>query len=147
MEQDIGFRYFFQGGAEGRHQHGRQFLNKTDRIGEQNVLPTRQLGAARRGIEGGEKLIGRKHIGAAQRIEQRAFAGIRVANQSDHGRPRLTTVTAVQTALLPKLFELLFEKGNPAADLAPVNFQLRFTRSTYTDTTARATRAPTTLAC
>jgi hypothetical protein len=83
VEEDGSLVDFLERGAERRDQEGRQIVDETDGVGEQHLPTTGHGAAARSGIEGGEELILGHHRRPGQRVEQRALAGVRVANQRD----------------------------------------------------------------
>ncbi len=54
MQQKVSLHYFFQGGFECLHQPMRQFSNKTDGIGQQNVVIARKSETTRCRIKSSE---------------------------------------------------------------------------------------------
>ena len=52
MEDQVGLDHLLQGGAEGRHQHGRQVGNEADRIGHDDAGAVRQVDRAQCRVEG-----------------------------------------------------------------------------------------------
>ena len=74
-------RDFFERCLEAGDQMVRQIADETDRVAQQHRPPAGQLPAPRARVERGEQLVFGQHVGAGERVEQRALAGVRVADQ------------------------------------------------------------------
>ena len=78
------------------------------------------------GIERGEQLVARGDLGAGQRVEQRGFAGVGVADQGDHRERHAPAGVAVQAAGAAHLLQLLLQPHDAVADQPPVGLDLGF---------------------
>ena len=86
LHDQRGFLDFFQRGAERRDQIGRQIAQKSDCVREQRAAARRQAHGANGGIERGEHFRGSQHVGMRQRVEERGFSGVGVADQRNHAQ-------------------------------------------------------------
>ena len=62
VQQHIRFGHLFERGAKGSDQHRWQLLDKTDRIGQHDLVTAGQRHTPRCWIKRGKKLIGRQYI-------------------------------------------------------------------------------------
>ena len=69
MEQQARIGGFFEGGLEGLHQCRRQIRDKPHGIGKQHRPQMFYVDPGKGGIECGEQLIGRIHLGGGDAIE------------------------------------------------------------------------------
>ena len=79
---------------------------------------------ADRRIERGEELIAGDHGRFRQRVEQRRFAGIGVADQGHHRQGHAPARLALQAAGALHILELLLELGDALLDEPPVDLEL-----------------------
>ena len=88
MQKQVRLPGLFQRRPEAGDQMVRQIADEPDRIAQQHGPPARQLPAAGPRVERGEQQVLGENVGAGQRIEQRALAGVGVADQRNgHLRP------------------------------------------------------------
>src|SRR3984893_4077319 len=80
-------------------------------------------------IEGGEQRILRPHRSLGQRIEQRRFSGIGVADQRYYRIRHALAVLAMKRAGACHPFEIALDPDNPLADLAAIGLDLGLARA------------------
>ena len=98
---------------------------------KQHRAPAGQLPAAGARVERGEQLVLGQHVGAGQLVEQRALAGVRVADERD----RHAIAARGHFALLAAqhAVQLAAQLGDPLLDQPAVGFQLLFARAAHAD--------------
>ena len=79
----------------------------------------------------------RQHSGARQRIEQRRFSCVRIADQSNSGNWRGFATLALLRADAAHIFQLLLDMPYASRNLPTVRFQLRFARASRADAAAQ----------
>ncbi len=93
--------------------------------------------AANRRIERGKHLRRRQYVGLGQRIEQRRFAGVGVADQRHRrDRHRLAPLPLLR-ANAAHVLDLLFDVPDAPVDLPAIGLELRFTRTARADAAAQ----------
>ena len=104
---------------------------KPDRVAQQHGPPAGQLPAAGPRVERGEQGVLDENVGAGQGVQQRALAGVGVADQRDGHLP----AAGGHLALLRRsiVFSSLPQIGDPLLDHAAVHFQLLFARPAQAD--------------
>ena len=134
MQQQVGLPGFFQRGLEAGNQVVRQVANEAHRVAQQHGAPAGQVPPSGAGIQGMEEPVPSFHPGAGQRVHQRAFAGVGVADQRDGAGAVsgshlafLTPHDHVQLAL--QVVDAFFHQ-------AAVFFQLLFARPAHADAVA-----------
>src|SRR5690606_1473676 len=105
---------------EGGDELGREVVDESHRVGEQNLPSTRQLDSSGRRVERGEELVLGEDLGTRNRVEQRALAGVGVADQRDDRDRCLPPALAVTLAMLVYLGELPLDERDTLLRLAPV---------------------------
>ena len=128
VQQQIRLGDLFQGGSKGGHQHGRQFLDETHGVGQEHQPAAGELQTACGRIQRGEKLIGDKHLGIRQPVEQRGLAGVGVPHDGNGGHfppPPAGPMTAPMGAHLLQLF---LQLRDAPTNVAPVHLQLSLSR-------------------
>src|SRR4029079_19536125 len=80
VNEQIGFAHFFERRLERFDQRVLQSAGECDRGGQRDALAVWQGEAARRRIEGGEKLVFGNDVGTGQQVEEGRFAGVRVTD-------------------------------------------------------------------
>jgi len=135
MDQ-IGFHHFFQRGAKGGDERGRQVRDETNRIGEDRPAAATELQLAHGRIERREDLIDSDDAGARQAIEEGRFAGIRVTDDGDQRIRNAATPGAVQFARADDNLELLADRVDAILKDAPVHLDLHFAGTTQKAVTA-----------
>ncbi len=124
MQDHIGLDHFLERGAECGDQHGRQIGNKADRVGEDDARAVRQIDGAQRRIKRGKQHVGGKHPRLRHAVEQRRFAGIGVADQSDDRIRHAAATFAMQFARAFDLGQFVFDLGEALLDQAAVGLEL-----------------------
>ena len=142
MSRDVqdqrGLLHFFERGAKRGHQALGEIANESDRVGKQHAAIRGQAHGAHGGIERREHFRRDQHVGAAERVEQRGFAGVGVADQSHraerHGLARL----AAQRALPAQRFDVLADAADALANAAAIGFEFLFAGTARADAAAQA---------
>ncbi len=124
MDEQVSFRHLFERGAKGCHQCGGQSLQETDRIGQQDFLPTRQLDAPRHRVERGEEPVFGQAVDVRQPVEQGRLARVGVADERDDGRAYILAAVAVQLALRSYLLQFLLKLRFLTTQQTAVNLDL-----------------------
>ena len=111
----------------------RQSAHQAHRIDEHHRAPVRQRQGTRRGVKRCKQLILCQHARMGQRVHQRGFSGIGIAN--DRHCLHSVFIAPLPQADAPAFhnLELLFQRVDTAVDMAAVAFQLAFTRAARTD--------------
>ena len=126
MQQNVRVAQLFQRRLERFHQMGGKLADKTDGIGEQNLLPrSKRKTPGRRVKRIKQPVIGRDRR-RGQGVEQRGLTGIGVADERDQRKAVLEPQTSLGAPLFPNLGERTLQGLNLSADVAPVGFQLCF---------------------
>jgi hypothetical protein len=97
-----------------------------------------QADRAYRGIEGGKHFRRDQHIGTAESVEKRGFAGVGIANQGYRTERNCLAGFATQRALFADGFNAPLNLTDPVADPAAIGLQLLFARAANTDAAAGA---------
>ena len=141
VEDDVGVEHFFERGAEGGDQLGRQVGDEADGIRQHDLAAMRQRELADGGVEGGEEQVLGEHPCPGQRVEDAGFSGVGVADQR-HDRERHGVAPALLLAAgRAHLLDALFEQLDAVLQLAAVAFELGFARTTHEADAARAALA------
>ena len=69
VKQKVGLGKFFQGGPEGGYHGGRQLLDETDGVGQEQRGAGGQSDAPGHRVKGGEQLVRGFDFGGAQGVE------------------------------------------------------------------------------
>src|SRR5262249_414405 len=80
-------------------------------------------------IQGCEELVTCRHVRAGQRVEQRRFARVSVADKRDYRERNALSRASMQTSGPPNLMQILFQPNQPFVDQPAVGFDLRLARS------------------
>ena len=148
VQQCVGLCDLFERGAERGHQLRGQLLDETDRVGEQDRVPTRQAHATGRRVECREELVLDQHIGIGQGVQQRRLAGVGVTDNRDHRNLVAAPVGAVLRPLFAHFLQIFAQSSHALADAVTVNFQLLFAGAAQSDAAvATAASAAASLAC
>ena len=138
LHDQRGFLDFFERGAESGNQIGRKIAQKTYCVGKQDAAARRKAHRANGGIERGEHFRGSQHVGMGQRVEERGFAGVGVADQRDHAERNGLARAAARGALAANGFDGLLDFADAVADAAAVGFEFLFARAAGADAAAQA---------
>ena len=140
MQQQVGLAHLVQRTFERIHQVGRQFTDKTDRIGQQEGQIVDDNLAHRR-VQRSEQLVLGKHVTLREQVHQRAFPHVGVAHQR---HPDHTSAIAPLRRLLAVDFgQTLLQKRHPVQDDTAVHLQLCLARTAQPHGTLPAARAGT----
>jgi len=85
LDQDVGPVDLLEGRAERVDQLVRELVDEPDRIGDDRGLAVAELDLAARRIERREELVLGEHVGVRERVEERTFPRVRVADDGDDG--------------------------------------------------------------
>src|SRR5690554_1252448 len=133
MQQQIGLYRLFKRGPESRNQGRRQIADEAHRIGHHHLPGTLYPHATRRGVQGGEQLIGRIGVCPCQGIEQCRFAGVGIAHQRDRQRAAARTRAPLRGALTLHPCQALSQQPDLVAYHATVHFKLRLAWPAHAD--------------
>src|SRR5260370_32510563 len=141
MHDQRGLLHFLQRGAKSVQQTFRQGANKSHSVGEKYAPAGRQTQRANRGIKGGEHARRDENVGTAQRVKQRGFAGVGVADKRDRAQRHGIARLAPQRALFAYAFNIFLDFRNSVANPAAICFQFFFARPADSDAAATTTGA------
>ena len=131
MHDEVGRDHLFQGRAERRHQVVRQVGDEAHGIGQDDALAGWQHNRAHGGVEGREELVAGCRRGPGEAVEERRLAGVRVADQGDHGIGDALAGGAMQAAGAFDPVERTLQPADADANLAPVGFDLGLARPAH----------------
>ena len=97
---------------------------KADGVREQHLLRLVQLQAAGGGVQRVEQAVVGRDLRAREGVQQRALAGVRIADDGHHGHGVALAAAALDGAHLAHLFQLFAQFLYLAADVPPVGLQL-----------------------
>lgn len=83
MQQHIGVLQFLERRLERVEQLRRQIADESDRIADEEHLAPFKLETPRRWVEGRKKLVGGVNVVVGEAVEQRALAGVGIADERD----------------------------------------------------------------
>src|SRR5207248_8842700 len=83
VQEQAGLPGFFERRLERSDQMMRQIADEADRVTEQDAAPVRDLPGPGAGVERREELVAGHHFAAGELVEQRALAGVGVADERD----------------------------------------------------------------
>src|SRR5690606_29004571 len=127
VQEEIGVLRLLEGRAERGEELLRQIADEADRVGDDDLALPREADAPRARVEGREELVLREHAGIRQRVQQRALAGVRVADdRHDRDAPARAPRTTLE-ALFAELLQLRLEAVDPLACAALSDLELRLT--------------------
>ena len=94
--------------------------------------------APRGGVEGREHLVGDVHLGAGERAQQGALAGVGVAHDGQDRHRAPSPPLPPVLALRGELLQLALEPGHAVAGAPAVDLQLRLARAPAPDAAGKA---------
>ena len=109
-----------------------QIAQKSHRIGEEKVHSL-DLHAAGGGVERRKERVLYKDVRARERVQQRGFSRIRIADERHRAHAVFFSALCLQPAALLRLFQLFFKRADAGADMTAVRLELRFPRSARSD--------------
>jgi len=111
----------------------RQPADKAHGVRQHGFALAGKQAAARAGIQRREQFVFDKHVRARQRVEQRGFARIGIADERDRPDRAFGPAAALHPAALPDVFDFLFETLNPPANDAAIHLEFLFAGSPNAD--------------
>ncbi len=125
LDEDVGPVDLLERRPERVDELVRELVDEAHGVGHDRGLPVAELDLAAGGIERGEQLVlGERHLGADEGVEQRRLAGVRVADDAD-GRPQPAVAAAGRgRALLADLLDALLHLGDAGPDDPAVGLEL-----------------------
>lgn len=142
MHDEVGFDGFGEGGFEGFDEEGRQVTNETDGIGDQDFTAAflvfvvgvvldfiLEIEFADAGVEGGEELVGDIGSFVGEGVEEGAFAGVGVADESDGFEVLTPAALAVSPTDVLVVFEFVADVDFLALEVAFHHFGVGFSLS------------------
>ena len=136
VEEHLGLRNLFERGAKAGDQRVRQIADEADRVRQQNAAAAGQLNGPQFRIERGEHARRRKHLRAGDRVEQRAFAGVGVADECDGGHGNRLAALALLAAHAAHRVKIALELIDAALNAAAIGFELGFAGPASADAAA-----------
>ena len=134
LEQDVRAHDLLERRPERIDQLVRQLVDEAHRVGDDGRLAVAQLDLAARGVERREQLVLRqRRLGAGERVEQRALAGVGVADDGDRREQAPVAGPRSRLALLAHLLDALLELVDCSRMIAPVGLQLALAGSPRAD--------------
>ena len=103
----------------------------------QHFPARRQRDVPHRGIERRKHARVGRHLGAREPVEERRFAGVRVADQRDGGERNRLPLPALRAAAAANALQIVAQFLDAAVDSAAVGFQLRFARTARSDSSTQ----------
>ena len=134
LDQDVGPVDLLERRPERVDQLVRQLVDEPDGVGDDRGLAVAELDLAAGRVERREQLVlGLRHLGADERVEQRRLAGVRVADDAD-GRPQPAVAAAGgRLALLADLLDAFLHLRDPRPDDPAVGLELALAGSAGAD--------------
>ena len=133
MEQQIRVAQLLEGRVEGGHQVGGQVADEAHRVGDDDFALARETQTARDRVEGREHLVFDVDVALGQGPQERALAGIRVADDREHRHRAPAAFAPPSLALLGEPRGLAFEACDAVAHAAAIALELRFARAAAAD--------------
>ena len=133
VQHQVGLGRFGERRAKRRDEIMRQVADETDGVGEHDGFRAVEVHSAQRGVERGEQLVRRIHATAGEPIEERGFAGIRVADNCDGAHSGAAPRPALRRARCRNARQPPAQKLHALRDQAPVGFELRFAWAAQAD--------------
>ncbi len=137
VEEEIGVDGFFEGGLEAGDEVVGQIADEADGVAEQDLDAAVELPGAGFGVEGGEELVVGVSAGGGEGVEERALAGVGVADDADGEMLAGSLGDHAGFALLDFL-DVALEAGDAFSDEAAVDFELLFAGPAGADARRRA---------
>ncbi len=137
MDEDFCLLNFFKGGAEAGDEGVGQIADEADGIGQKDAAAAGQLDSAQFWIERGEHARRCEHLRAGDGVEERAFAGVGVADEGDRGYGNGFAALALLAANAANGLEVALEQIDAALDAAAIGFELGFAGTAGADAAAQ----------
>ena len=133
VEQEVGVGRLGERRAKRGDEIVRQVADEAHGIGQHDRVGAGHVGAAQRGVERGEQLVGGVGLGAGEPVEQRRLAGVGVADERHRADRRLPPRLALRCPLPGDAREAFLERLDADAEQAPVRFELRLAGAAQPD--------------
>src|ERR1700722_8249396 len=140
VQDDRGFLHFFESGAKRGEQSFWEIADESDCVGHEDAAVGGETDGADRRVECREHARGDEDFGMAERIEERRFAGVGVADKRDGAQRNGVARVAAQRALLADFVDRFLNFGDAIANAAAVGFEFFFAGTANTDATCATTR-------
>ena len=132
VQQHIGVDGFFERRLEAGDEIVRQIADEADGVAEHDLGAALQFPGAGFGVERREELVVGIGAGGGERVEQRALAGVGVADDADGEMLPSAFGDEPRLALLD-LGDSFLQIRDAFADEPAIGFELRFTRPARAD--------------
>ena len=136
MEEHLSLRDLFKRGAEAGDESVGKIADEADSVREKDAAAAGKLDGAKFGIERGEHARGREHLRTGDGVEERAFAGVGIANESNGGNGDGFAALALLAANAADGVERELEVIDAALDAAAIGFELGFAGTASADAAA-----------
>jgi hypothetical protein len=137
LDQDVGAIDLLERRPEGVDELMRQLVDEPDRVGHDRGLAIAELHLAARRVECREELVlGLGDLAADEAVEERRFAGVRVADDADGRDEPPVAAPCGGLALLADLVDPLLHLRDPRPDEPPVGLELTLARAPRPDAAA-----------
>ena len=136
VQQQRRFGHFFERGAEGFHQRGRQIADETDRVTQKHPPIRRQNELPDRWIEGRKHARIGEDTRAREPVEQCRFAGVRVSDKADRGKRNGLPLPPLDAASGAHRFEIFLDLADALRDLPAIHLELGFAGTSRSDAAA-----------
>ena len=133
VQEEIGLGHLLQRGAERRHQGMRQPIDESDRVRNEHGASIRQAERPHQRVEGNEQRVRRRRLAGRQPVEQRALAGVRIADQGDGRGGSLAPPLAQAHAPAAHAVEVARQAVDTLPDAPAIGLELRLTRTAGPD--------------
>ena len=137
VQKQIGVDGLFEGGAEAGDEVVRQIADEAYGVAEEDFYAAVYFPVSGFGVEGGEEFIVGVGAGGGEGVEERAFAGVGVADDAD-GEVTGGALGDFAGFAALDAGDFLFEAVDAFADEAAVDFELLFAGAACADAGGRA---------
>src|SRR6185312_10584813 len=141
VEEEVGVRQLFQGGAEGGDEVRRQVGDEAHRVGDDHLALAGEAQTPAGGVERHEELVRRLDVAAGHGVQERALAGVGVADDRKDGHRLFAAAAAPQVALARQSFDLLFQTPDAVANPPAADLDHGLARSAPADAAGQAREA------
>ena len=124
MQQQRGVGDLLEGGPEGGHQVRRQVADEAHRVGDDHLALAREAQPARGRVERREHPVGDQHGALGERAQQRALAGVGVADDREDRQLAPRAPAPPRLALPAQRAELALQPRDALAHAPAVDLEL-----------------------
>src|SRR5680860_1596490 len=136
VQQQVGVQRLLERALERLDQLRGQLLHETDRVRHHGASAVGQLQPTSGGVERREQLVGDQGARTGQAVQQRGLARVGVAHEREREHVVAPAVLGPERARALCLLQVVLQPGDPAIQLASVDFELGLTGSTGADARA-----------